>query len=252
MRKDFLFTSESVTEGHPDKVADQISDAILDEILRQDKHSRVAVETLLKTGMATIAGEITTSGYAHLPAIVRRTINEIGYNSSRMGFDGDTCAVLSAIESQSPDIAMGVDVSEGHEQGAGDQGMMFGFACDETPELMPAPIMYAHKLARKLAKVRHDGAIKWLRPDGKTQVTFRYEGGKPVAIDTVVVSTQHDDGIDLETIRDAMIAEVIEPIIPAELRSKDTRYFVNPTGKFVMGGPQADAGLTGRKIIVDT
>jgi S-adenosylmethionine synthetase len=252
MKRDYVFTSESVTEGHPDKVADQISDSILDEILRQDPKARVACETLVKTGMAVIAGEITTSCYADMPAVVRRTIKEIGYTSSDMGFDWETCAVLTAIEKQSPDIAQGVDENANHEQGAGDQGMMFGFACDETAELMPAPITYAHRMARRLSEIRKSGAAKFLRPDGKTQVTFAYKDGRPVAVETVLVSTQHHPDISTEDLRDAVIAQVIEPVIPAELRGPRIKYLVNPTGRFVIGGPMGDAGLTGRKIIVDT
>jgi S-adenosylmethionine synthetase len=251
MASEYLFTSESVTEGHPDKVADQISDAILDEIIKQDPTARVACETLVKTGMAIIAGEITTSCYADMPAVIRQTIKEIGYNSSDMGFDWETCAVLTAIDKQSPDIAMGVD-DDDHEQGAGDQGMMFGYACDETEELMPAPIMYAHKLTRQLAKVRHNETLAFLRPDGKSQVSFRYVDGKPVEVTAVVISTQHTPDIETSVLRDAVIDAVIKPIIPEALRGKDIEYLVNPTGRFVIGGPQGDAGLTGRKIIVDT
>jgi len=251
MASDYLFTSESVTEGHPDKVADQISDAILDEIIKQDPTARVACETLVKTGMAIIAGEITTSCYADMPAVIRQTIKEIGYNSSDMGFDWETCAVLTAIDKQSPDIAMGVD-DEDQEQGAGDQGMMFGYASDDTEELMPAPIMYAHKLTRQLAKVRHNETLSFLRPDGKSQVSFRYVDNKPVEVTAVVISTQHTPDIETSVLRDAVIDAVIKPIIPEELRGKDIKYLVNPTGRFVIGGPQGDAGLTGRKIIVDT
>ncbi len=252
MDRDFLFTSESVTEGHPDKVADQISDAILDEILAQDTQARVACETLVKTGMAVIAGEITTTCYADMPAIARRTIQSIGYSSSAMGFDWETCAVITAIEKQSPDIAQGVDESQSHEQGAGDQGMMFGYACDETPELMPAPISYAHKITQALATKRKSGELPFLRPDGKAQVTFQYKDGRPHAVDTVLVSTQHHPEVSQDTLRDAVIAAVIEPCIPAALRSAKIRYLVNPTGRFVIGGPMGDCGLTGRKIIVDT
>ena len=250
--RDFLFTSESVTEGHPDKVADQISDAVLDEILRQDPKGRVACETLVKTGMAVIAGEITTTCYADMPAIVRKTIKNIGYASSDMGFDWETCAVLTAIDKQSPDIAQGVDTAANHEQGAGDQGMMFGYACNDTAELMPAPITYAHKLTHRLAQARKDGTLKFLRPDGKSQVTFEYVDGKPVRINTVVLSTQHSPDVDQKTLRDAVISQVIEPMIPKELRSPKIVYHVNPTGRFVVGGPMGDAGVTGRKIIVDT
>ncbi len=247
--RNFLFTSESVTEGHPDKIADQISDAILDEILSQDPRGRVACETLVKTGMAIIAGEITTTCYADMPAIVRATIKRIGYTSSDMGFDYETCAVLTAIDKQSPDIAQGVDAKE---QGAGDQGMMFGYACDETPELMPAPIAYAHRLARRLAKVRHDNSLPFLRPDGKTQVTFEYRDGKPHRVTTVVVSSQHSPDVTNETLRDAITSDVIEHELPTHLRSDKITYFINPTGRFVVGGPQGDAGLTGRKLIVET
>jgi S-adenosylmethionine synthetase len=253
MNRDFLFTSESVTEGHPDKVADQISDAVLDEILRQDPRGRVACETLVKTGMAIIAGEITTSCYADMPSIVRNTIKNIGYTSSDMGFDWETCAVLTSIDKQSPDIARGVDVgSQQQEQGAGDQGMMFGYACNETPELMPAPITYAHRLTQRLATVRKSGTLKFLRPDGKSQVTFEYENGKPVRVGTVVISTQHSPDIELKALLDAVIAEIIEPVIPKELRAPKIVYHINPTGRFVVGGPMGDAGVTGRKIIVDT
>lgn len=251
MQRDYLFTSESVTEGHPDKVADQISDAVLDEILRQDPKGRVACETLVKTGMAVIAGEITTRGYADMPAIVRKTIKNIGYTSSDMGFDSATCAVLTAIEKQSPDIAQGVDVTSSHEQGAGDQGLMFGFACDETEELMPAPITYAHKLAKKLADLRKSGKLPFLRPDGKSQVTFEYKDGRPHRVETVVVSTQHSEDVSNKELRESVIEEIVETVIPKDLRS-GTRYFINPTGRFVIGGPMGDAGVTGRKIIVDT
>jgi len=251
MSREFLFTSESVTEGHPDKVSDQISDAILDEILRQDPKGRVACETLVKTGMAVIAGEITTSCYVDMPKVVRDTIREIGYNSSDMGFDWETCAVLTSIDKQSADIAMGVDDDQ-HEQGAGDQGMMFGYACDDTAELMPAPIMYAHKLTKQLAKVRHNNTLDFLRPDGKSQVTFRYANGKPVEVTNVVISTQHSPDVKQEDLRDAVLAEVVYPIIPENLRSDKIEFFINPTGQFIVGGPMGDAGLTGRKIIVDT
>jgi S-adenosylmethionine synthetase len=242
-----LFTSESVTEGHPDKIADQISDAVLDAILADDPAARVACETLVTTGLAVVAGEITTNTYVHIPDIVRGTIARIGYTDASFGFDSHTCAVMSTIDRQSPDIAMGVDTG-----GAGDQGMMFGYASDETPELMPLPIQLAHAITRTLAERRRSGDLKWLRPDGKAQVTVLYDGDLPVAVDTVVVSTQHADGISGATIKRAVIAEVVEPAIPAELRTKQTKYHINPTGRFVVGGPQGDAGLTGRKIIVDT
>ena len=249
---DFLFTSESVTEGHPDKVADQISDAVLDTLIAQDPRSRVACETLVTTGMAIIAGEITTQGYAHMPDVVRQTIRDIGYTDPAMGFDWETCAVLTSIDRQSPDIAMGVDESEGHEQGAGDQGLMFGFASNETPELMPMPIVYAHKLTKRLAKMRKDGVVDFFRPDGKSQVTIRYVDGKPVSVDAVVVSTQHKAEATQAQIREAVIETVIKPVIPESLLTKDTRFYINPTGRFVVGGPMGDCGLTGRKIIVDT
>ena len=251
---DFLFTSESVGEGHPDKVADQISDAVLDAILTLDPVARVACETLVTTGMAMIAGEITTSAYVDLPAIVRQTIKEIGYDDSAIGFDYKTCAVMTSIDHQSPDISQGVSAGEGmfKEQGAGDQGLMFGFACDETPELMPMPITFAHKLTQKLATVRKSGQLDFLRPDSKSQVSIQYVDDKPVRIDTVVISTQHNPDVSHEVLQDAVIAEVIKPILPAELLDKDTRYLINPTGRFVVGGPMGDCGLTGRKIIVDT
>jgi S-adenosylmethionine synthetase len=242
-----LFTSESVTEGHPDKVADQISDAVLDAILADDPTARVACETLVTTGLAVVAGEITTSTYVHIPDIVRGTIARIGYTDASYGFDSHTCAVMSTIDRQSPDIAMGVDSG-----GAGDQGMMFGYASDETPELMPLPIQLAHAITRTLAERRHNGDLSWLRPDGKAQVTVLYEDSAPVAVDTVVVSTQHADSVSASTIKHAVITEVVETAIPAALRTKQTKYHVNPTGRFVIGGPQGDAGLTGRKIIVDT
>jgi len=241
-----------VSEGHPDKVADQVSDAILDEILRQDTKGRVACETLVKTGMAVVAGEITTSCYADMPSIVRKTLKDIGYNSSDMGFDWETCAVLTAIEKQSADIAMGVDSASDKEQGAGDQGMMFGYACDDTEELMPAPITYAHKLVQVLAQKRHDAVVDFLRPDSKSQVTFEYKDNRPTQVETVVISTQHSPDVTQEALRDFVIAEVIEPTIPTELRKDNMKIHVNPTGRFVIGGPMGDAGLTGRKIIVDT
>ena len=250
----FLFTSESVSEGHPDKVADQISDAILDAILSQDPAARVACETLVTTGMAVIAGEITTTAYADIPAIVRETIREIGYTSSDMGFDADSCAVLVSIDKQSPDISMGVTAGEGmfKEQGAGDQGLMFGYACNETPELMPMPILLAHQLVGKLAELRKDGTLPFLRPDSKSQVTVQYIDGKPARIDTVVISTQHTPEVSHQQIEEQVIELVVKKIIPAHLLDEKTRYFINPTGRFVIGGPMGDCGLTGRKIIVDT
>jgi len=249
---DFLFTSESVTEGHPDKVADQISDAVLDAIIGQDQKARVACETMVTTGMAIIAGEISTSCYVHMPTIVRETIKEIGYNDSAMGFDWETCAVITSIDEQSPDIAQGVGESKEHEQGAGDQGLMFGYACDETAELMPMPIIYAHRLTRRLADVRKQKVLDFLRPDGKSQVTIQYINGRPVRVDSVVIAAQHSDKVAYETLSEGIIEEVIHKVIPAELRDKKTKYYVNTTGRFVHGGPKADCGLTGRKIIVDT
>jgi len=249
---DFLFTSESVTEGHPDKVADQISDSVLDAIIGQDQNARVACETMVTTGMAIIAGEISTSCYVHMPTIVRETIKEIGYNDSAMGFDWETCAVITSIDEQSPDIAQGVEGSDEHEQGAGDQGLMFGYACDETPELMPMPIIYAHWLTRRLAEVRKQKILDFLRPDGKSQVTIQYINGKPVRVDSVVIAAQHSDKVAYETLREGIIEEVVHKVIPGELRDKKTKYYVNTTGRFVHGGPKADCGLTGRKIIVDT
>ncbi|MDT8421606.1 MAG: methionine adenosyltransferase [Desulfuromonadales bacterium] len=251
---DFLFTSESVSEGHPDKVADQISDAVLDAILAEDKTARVACETLVTTGMAMIAGEITTTAYADLPTIVRQTIKEIGYNDSAMGFDYETCAVLTSIDQQSPDISQGVTAGEGlfKEQGAGDQGLMFGYACNETPELMPMPITFAHKLTQKLAEVRKNGTVGFLRPDSKSQVSIQYVGDKPVRIDTVVVSSQHTPDVTHAQIQEAIIESVVKPVLPAHLLDGKTRYLINPTGRFVVGGPMGDCGLTGRKIIVDT
>jgi S-adenosylmethionine synthetase len=249
---DFLFTSESVTEGHPDKVADQISDAILDAIIAQDPNARVACETMVTTGMAIIAGEITTSCYVHMPSIVRETIKEIGYNDSAMGFDWETCAVLTSIDEQSPDIQQGVAETSTHEQGAGDQGLMFGYACDETPELMPMPIIYAHRLTHRLAEVRKKKILDFLRPDGKSQVTIQYINGKPIRVDSVVIAAQHSENVSNETLKEGIIEEVIFKIIPQELRDKNTKYYINTTGRFVHGGPKADCGLTGRKIIVDT
>ena len=252
MGKNFVFTSESVSEGHPDKVADQISDGILDAILEQDPRARVACETVVNTGMVILTGEITTSAWVDMQDIVRRTVKEIGYNSSDMGFDYASCAVLTSIDKQSADIAMGVDEGDEKEQGAGDQGLMFGYASNETDVLMPAPITYAHRLMKRQAEVRKNGALPWLRPDAKSQVTFRYEDGKPVAIDAVVLSTQHQDGIAQSALVEAIMEEVIKPVLPAEWLHSKTKYFINPTGRFVIGGPVGDAGLTGRKIIVDT
>ncbi|MBC7358164.1 MAG: methionine adenosyltransferase [Desulfacinum sp.] len=250
----FLFTSESVTEGHPDKVADRISDSILDAILTEDKAARVACETLVTTGLAFVAGEITTSAWVDIPEIVRQTIKDIGYNDSAMGFDWATCAVISSIDKQSPDIAMGVNEGEGlfDEQGAGDQGLMFGFACNETPVLMPMPIYYAHRITRKLAEVRKNGVLDFLRPDGKSQVTIEYVDHKPVRVDTVVVAAQHTPEVSYKTIQEGIIEEVIKKVIPEELLDDKTRFFINSTGRFVIGGPMGDCGLTGRKIIVDT
>ena len=248
----YLFTSESVSEGHPDKVADQISDAVLDAILEQDITARVACETMVTTGMAIIAGEITTSAWVDMPQIVRETIQEIGYNSSDMGFDYGSCAVITSIDKQSADIAVGVNETSDHEQGAGDQGLMFGYASNETDVLMPAPITYAHRLVKRQAELRKNGTLPWLRPDAKSQVTFRYENDRPAAIDAVVLSTQHDPDINYETLREAVIDEIIKHELPEEWISKETKFHVNPTGTFVIGGPVGDCGLTGRKIIVDT
>jgi S-adenosylmethionine synthetase len=246
-----IFTSESVSEGHPDKVADQISDAVLDAIIARDPHARVAVETLVKTGMAVVAGEVTTSCYVDLEDIVRDVITGIGYNSSDVGFDGATCAVLNGIGKQSVDINQGVDRAKPEDQGAGDQGLMFGYATNETPNLMPAPIYYAHLLVQRQAELRRNGTLSWLRPDAKSQVTINYEGDQP-KIDAVVLSTQHDPSISLEELRKEVLEQVIKPVIPAAWLTEDTLYHINPTGNFVIGGPVGDAGLTGRKIIVDT
>ena len=252
--KDFIFTSESVSEGHPDKVADQISDAILDAILTQDPKSRVACETMVTTGMAVIAGEITTNAIIDYPKVVRETIREIGYNDSAMGFDWETCAILTSIDKQSPDIAQGVTEGEGmyKEQGAGDQGLMFGFACNETPELMPMSILLAHKLVSRLADVRKTGVLDFLRPDSKSQVSIQYINDKPVHVDTVVISSQHSPEVSYEMIKEGIIEEVVKKIIPGHLMDAKTRFLINPTGRFVIGGPMGDCGLTGRKIIVDS
>ncbi|NKB47669.1 MAG: methionine adenosyltransferase [Legionellales bacterium] len=253
MHNYYQFTSESVSEGHPDKIADQISDAILDALLHQDPHSRVAVETLVKTGMVFIGGEVTTQAWVDVEDLARQVIRDIGYTSSDIGFDADSCAVISAIGKQSPDIAQGVNATEEHAQGAGDQGLMFGYACDETDVLMPAPITYAHRLMRKQAQLRHNGQLPWLRPDAKSQLTFRYDKeGNPIAVDTVVLSTQHHPDISTKELRETVIETIIKPVLPAEWITKETRYFINPTGRFVIGGPLGDCGLTGRKIIVDT
>ncbi len=249
----YLFTSESVTEGHPDKMCDAISDAILDELMRQDPMSRVACETCTTTGMVLVMGEITTQGYVDIPKVVRDTVREIGYTRSKYGFDAETCSVLTAIDEQSPDIAQGVnDSQDDHSIGAGDQGMMFGYATDETPEYMPYPIMMAHKLCHQLAKVRKDGTIPYLRPDGKSQVTVEYDDGKPVRIDAVVLSAQHNPNVSQEELAADIRKHVFEKVLPADMVDKQTTYLVNPTGRFVVGGPQGDSGLTGRKIIVDT
>ena len=250
----FLFTSESVTEGHPDKVADQVSDHILDKILEQDKFSRVACETMVTTGMAVIAGEITTAGYVDMPEVVRETIKDIGYKNSSMGFDWETCAVISSIDKQSPDIAVGVDDGAGlyKEQGAGDQGLMFGYACSDTPSLMPMPIHLAHRITERLTQARKSGQLPWLRPDGKGQVTVEYVDGKPSRVHTVVVAAQHDPDVDYDTLREGIIEEVIRKVVPAEILDDETQYYINTTGRFVVGGPLGDCGLTGRKIIMDT
>ena len=254
MSSSFLFTSESVSEGHPDKMADQISDAVLDAMLAQDKNSRVACETLVNTGLAVIAGEVTSNAQVDLAQTVRDTITEIGYTSSEMGFDAASCAVMVTLDKQSVDIAQGVNEGEGldREQGAGDQGLMFGYACNETDVLMPFPITYSHLLVKRQSEVRKSGALSWLRPDAKSQVSVRYEDNKPVAIDTVVLSTQHDEEIDHATLSDAVIEEIIKPVLPTNMISAETRFLVNPTGRFVIGGPHGDCGVTGRKIVVDT
>ena len=260
-KKRRLFTSESVTEGHPDKICDMISDAVLDNLLAQDPMSRVACEVSCTTGLIVVMGEVTTNGYADLQTIARETVREIGYDRAKYGFDCDSCAVISSLHGQSPDIALGVDkaleakngeIVDKYDTGAGDQGLMFGYACNETPELMPLPISLAHKMAKKLTDVRKNGTLKYLRPDGKTQVTVEYEDDKPVRVDTVVVSSQHDAAVALEQIREDILEHVIKPTVPAELLDENTRIFVNPTGRFVIGGPMGDSGLTGRKIIVDT
>jgi S-adenosylmethionine synthetase len=251
MSNTFLFTSESVSEGHPDKVADQISDAVLDSILKQDPNARVACETLVKTGMALVAGEVTTSAWVDLEALIRQVIIDIGYNHASLGFDGSSCSVINAIGKQSPDIAQGVDRADS-DQGAGDQGLMFGYASNETDVLMPAPITYAHRLMMRQAHLRKSGVLNWLRPDAKSQVTIRYENGKPIGVDTVVISTQHAPEIAYEDLKEAVIEEIIKPTLPIAWLNKDTKFFINPTGRFVIGGPQGDCGLTGRKIIVDS
>ncbi|HET9463551.1 MAG TPA: methionine adenosyltransferase, partial [Thiobacillus sp.] len=254
MQKDFIFTSESVSEGHPDKMADQVSDAVLDAILTQDKHARVACETLLTTGLCVIAGEITTSAVVDFNQIARQTIKRIGYDSSEVGFDYNTCAVMVTVGKQSPDIAQGVNEGEGMflDQGAGDQGLMFGYACNETAVLMPMPIHLAHRLTERQSELRKDGRLSWLRPDAKSQVSIRYVDGKPHSIDTVVLSTQHHPEVSHAVLTEAVIEEIIKPVVPKGMLTADTRYLVNPTGRFVVGGPMGDAGLTGRKIIVDT
>ena len=252
MSSSYVFTSESVSEGHPDKVADQISDAVLDAILAQDKRGRVACETLVKTGVVIVAGEVTTSAWVDIESLVRKTVLDIGYNSSEMGFDGASCGVLNIIGKQSPDIAMGVDRKDERKQGAGDQGLMFGYATSETDVLMPAAITLAHRLVQKQSQVRKKGRLAWLRPDAKSQVTLRYENDKPVAIDAVVLSTQHSDDVSTRTLREAVMEEILVPVLPKKWLHKGTKYHINPTGRFVIGGPVGDCGLTGRKIIVDT
>ncbi len=252
MNKQFEFTSESVSPGHPDKMADYVADAVLDSILAQDPKARVACDVYIKTGFVLVGGEITTSAKLNVENVTREAIKSIGYTSSEIGFDGNTCGVLTAIGAQSPDIALGIDHKDPADQGAGDQGIMFGFACNETKELMPAPIYYAHKLVQRQAEVRKNGTLPWLRPDAKSQITLRYEGFKPIAVDNIVLSTQHDPNITHQTIVEAVIETIIKPVIPAEWLHKDTTYLINPTGRFVIGGPMGDSGLTGRKIIVDT
>ncbi len=252
MAKDFLFTSESVSEGHPDKVADQVSDSIVDALIAQDPKSRIACETMVNTGMAVIAGEVTSTATVDFPEIVRETIREIGYTHSDIGYDADTIAVIISLDKQSMDIAMGVDEGDEKEQGAGDQGMMFGFACNETNSLMPAAIEYAHQLVRKQSEVRKSGKLDWLRPDAKSQVTLRYEDDKPVGVEAVVLSTQHSPEISLDDLREAVMEEIIKPVLPEKWLHEKTLYHINPTGRFVIGGPVGDCGLTGRKIIVDT
>ncbi|GAA0855794.1 methionine adenosyltransferase [Aliiglaciecola litoralis] len=247
-----LFTSESVSEGHPDKIADQISDAVLDAIITQDPKARVACETFVKTGMVLVGGEVTTSAWVDIEELTRKTVREIGYTHSDMGFDADSCAVLNAIGKQSPDINQGVDRTSPEEQGAGDQGLMFGYASDETDVLMPAPVTYSHRLVKRQSEIRKNGTLDWLRPDAKSQVTFVYEDNQPVGIDAVVLSTQHCDSISLTDLQEAVMEEIIKPVLPAKWLSKQTKYFINPTGRFVIGGPMGDCGLTGRKIIVDT
>ncbi len=252
MSNNYIFTSESVSEGHPDKVADQLSDAVLDALLENDPASRVACETMVKTGMVILAGEITTDAWVDVEALARSVIKDIGYDDPEVGFDWQSCAVMNLIGKQSPDIAMGVDESDEHEQGAGDQGLMFGYATNETEVLMPAPITYAHRLVQRQAEVRKNNTLPWLRPDAKSQVTFRYQNNKPVAIDAVVLSTQHTKDIGSKQLHEAVMDEIILPVLPAQLLHKDTKYFINPTGQFIIGGPVGDCGLTGRKIIVDT
>lgn len=252
MNRNYLFTSESVSEGHPDKIADQISDAILDAMLTQDPNARVACETFVKTGMVLVGGEVTTKAWVDIDQVARNTVKNIGYNSSAMGFDWESCAVLSAIGKQSPDIAMGVDQTANHEQGAGDQGLMFGYACNETDVLMPAPITLAHRLVKQQATVRKNGKLPWLRPDAKSQITLRYQDNKPVGIDAVVLSTQHAPEISQSALKEAVMEEIIKPVLPPHWVDQKTRYFINPTGRFVIGGPLGDSGLTGRKIIVDS